>query len=367
MLSILLCSSLLVPVETENPLSIHPTENPRQVKVTVALSGATAKAVPRGKLSQEQGEQWLQFRIMDSADKSLGPPIFGNYERKDNLLMFQPRYPLAYRKTYKAEFSPTKGKAIAKSYTVPPPPQARAPEVTKVYPGAKVLPANNLKFYIHFSKPMRGGKDVFENIYLLDSGGKRLYSTWLEDELWDADNERLLLYIHPGRIKWGLLLRKMLGPVLYPDQSYTLVISTGMVDEDGRKLAKEYRYAFQTSAEDRVREDLSAWKVTAPRVGTTNPVRIRMPQPIDHRSLQRFLHVKDGNGKKITGTTEVEKGQTGCLFRPVKAWQTGTYKVIIREDLEDLAGNTPLRPFDLDLSAEQPAPQPLFLSFRPVK
>jgi len=70
----------------------------------------------------------------------------------------------------------------------------------------------HLRFHIYFSKPMRGGQDIFEQIKILGPDGKEIDEAWLTDELWEDDDTHLILYIHPGRIKWGLLLRMLLGP-----------------------------------------------------------------------------------------------------------------------------------------------------------
>src|SRR5438874_9253442 len=48
----------------------------------------------------------------------------------------------------------------------------------------------------------------------------------------------------------------------------TLFRSEGVLDADGRKLGKEFRKKFKAVAEDRVRLDLAAWKVSAPTAGT---------------------------------------------------------------------------------------------------
>ena len=55
--------------------------------------------------------------------------------------------------------------------------------VTKVYPSGDVLPANHLKFYLYFSKPMRGGPDLFQYLRIEDADGKAVYDPWLHDEL----------------------------------------------------------------------------------------------------------------------------------------------------------------------------------------
>src|SRR5207248_7286072 len=66
------------------------------------------------------------------------------------------------------------GKITTVDYLVP----ARKPTppvtVQKIFPSGDVLPANHLRFHIYFSKPMRGGQDMFEQIKLLRSEERRV-------------------------------------------------------------------------------------------------------------------------------------------------------------------------------------------------
>jgi hypothetical protein len=68
------------------------------------------------------------------------------------------------------------------------------PRVVKFYPTADILAANHLRFYIYFERHMRGGNDLFKNLAILDE-------RWLTDEIWNEEDNCLILYIHPGRIK----------------------------------------------------------------------------------------------------------------------------------------------------------------------
>src|SRR6186713_2761613 len=79
-----------------------------------------------------------------------------------------------------------------------------APRVDAVYPSAATLPANHLKFYIHFSAPMRQG--VFlDHCKLLDDHGRMIMTEpFRETELWSEDGKRLTLWLHPGRQKTGV-------------------------------------------------------------------------------------------------------------------------------------------------------------------
>jgi hypothetical protein len=228
------------------------------------------------------------------------------------------------------------------------------------------LPANHLRFYIYFSRPMRGGKDIFDYIQILDDNGEPVFDPWLHDELWSADGRMLILYIHPGRIKWGVLLRQLLGPVLRPGHQYTLVIREDLLDDRGQRLGKSYTRKFRTSEEIRTRLTLQDWQIVAPPAGTQQPLVIQFSRILDHKLLDRFLTIHGPDGKAVTGKGVVGLQEKSWAFHPDQPWQAARYTLSVHPSLEDVAGNTPRRPFDVDLKATQPAAQPLQRTFEPV-
>jgi hypothetical protein len=334
-------------------------------EVVAHLPGDFAAKLPMGRLTQEQGEPILRVSLVAKDAKTPSPAMLGKYERRDNQLTFTPRFPLAAGQTYRAELRQA-GQAVAVDYRVPTAAAKTPPKVVKIYPTANVLPANHLKFYIYFDRPMRGGKEIFKQIVLVDDKGKEIDDAWLLDEIWDEDNNCLILYIHPGRIKWGVDLRELLGPVLYEKREYSLVIRGSLADLDGNKIGKDVVKKFRTTPEDRVRIDLSEWQALAARAGTRERLTLTLPKSIDHRSLQRFLSVTDDKGQRIDGAIEIGKDERSWHFTPTQNWQARSYHLDIDGHLEDVAGNTPLRPFDLDLKAPKLAQQKLRLEFQPV-
>lgn len=348
------------PAET---VRIMPRDAGTSADITALLPPNIAAKLPAGKLTQEQGEALLHLHLVH--DGKEGPSILGTYNRQDKKLTFVPSYPLQAEQLYRVRFSPPGQAALALDYKVPPRPPTPAAEIVKLLPSVEMLPANHLRFYIHFSRPMRGGQDIFDQIYLLDANGKKIADPWLRDELWDEDGTMLILYIHPGRIKWDVLLRLLLGPVFEPERQYTLVIRGDMLDADGNKLGKDYRKKIRTAAEDRKRIDLAAWKVKPPGVGTKDPVAIDFPKVMDQLGLERFLKVVDAQGKTVGGKVEVVAGERGWKFHPAQAWTAQEYAVRVDERLEDVAGNTPLSAFDVDADAVPLAPQRLTLPFEP--
>ncbi len=349
--------------QTSGP-RIEPTADPTRVRVVVKLAADAVGRVPKGKLTQDQGEVWLRLCVVSDETGKDGVAMLGDYARAADTLTFTPRFPLRHGQRYRARFGPAEGKTSAAEYRVPPRPPSPPAVVTRVYPSAAVLPANHLRFHIHFSEPMRGGKAIFDQIRILTADGKEVFDPWLRDELW-RDDQTLILYIHPGRIKWGLLLRLLLGPVLVPNREYTLVIGPEIEDAKGRRLGKAFAKKFRTTAEDRVRIELAAWKVQAPAAGTRRPLVLSLPQVIDRVGLESRLAVVDAAGKEVVGKVEVGAEERSWSFRPAQPWKAAAYRVEVDGELEDVAGNTPLRAFDTDLKAKVPPPQKQSLPFQP--
>lgn len=335
-----------------------------KVEVIATLPPELAKALPAGQLSAEQGEQVLQVFLRHQGKD--GPPMLGKYDKKGQSLVFQPSFPLEAGATYGARLLLPKTKTLTAEYKVPELPKGPPTVVDKIWPSADVLPANVLRFYIYFSQPMRGGEEIFSQITILDAKGNPVYDPWLRDELWSEDGKMLIIYIHPGRIKWGVLLRELFGPVLYPDRDYTLKISGDMLDSRSQKLGKDYTKKFKTTAEDRTFIHLKQWTITAPAAGTKQPLLVQCGKYIDHKSLDRYLSVLGPKGKAIVGKTVVGAQEKSWAFHPDQLWQAAEYTLSVDGKLEDVAGNTPIRPFDMDLKMGPPPPQPLVKTFRPV-
>jgi hypothetical protein len=338
-----------------------------QLEVVAPLTTPQQKAVPPGKLTADQGAAWLRLSLIDPDTKKAGPTMLGDYQREGDSLLFRPRFGVESGRTYRATFGPIDGQTITKDYKVALRNGGALTTVVKIYPTADVLPANVLRFTIHFSQPMRGGKDIFKQIEILDAEGNVVSDSWLMDEMWDESGQILILYIHPGRIKWGVILREVFGPVLYPDRNYTLVVRGAMVDGNDQKLGKDYTKKFRTTTEDRVRIHLADWKLQAPAAGSSAALNLSFPKSLDHNSLKNLLTVKDAKGNAITGKINLAKDEKSWSFTPANPWGNQEYRLVVDSKFEDVAGNTPQRPFDLDLKAPALPPQRLEIPFQPTK
>jgi hypothetical protein len=290
------------------------------------------------------------------------PPVLGTHRVEGDALQFLPRFPLEKSLHYRAVFDPAQlpgredpspsanvGSRITATIVLPKAVSVASTTVTHVYPSREALPENHLKFYLHFSAPMSRG-EAYSRVHLLKADGKPVELPFLElgEELWDPSGTRLTLLFSPGRIKKGLKPREELGPILEEGKAYTLVIDRDWLDAEGNPLVAEFRKSIKAGPADDEPPDPKTWKLDAPHAGTTDPLVLTFPEPLDHAMLERVLAVQDAQGKRIAGQIAVEADETRWRFSPESGWSAGTYRIVIDTALEDLAGNSIGRPFEVD-------------------
>jgi hypothetical protein len=338
-------------------LKIERPEKGKTVRV-VGLDEANLKALAAVRWDASRWSALFAVYLdADGAGPATGdqPPMLGGYRAEDGVLHFEPRFPFAPGSRYRAVLNPSR---LPQPRQQPPLTfrfaDARARKtptvVTQVYPTADKLPENQLKFYIHFSAPMARG-NAYTHIKLLGpTPGKEVAFPFLElgEELWNPDGTRFTLFFDPGRIKRGLKSREEAGPALEEGKKYTLVIDSAWKDADDAPLRVGYRKTFTVTAPHDICPDPKKWKLEVPVAGTTKPLGVRFPGPLDHALLQRMLWVK-GHGGKVAGTVTVAAGETLWQLTPAAAWQAGTYHLEADTRLEDLAGNSIGRPFEVDV------------------
>ena len=331
-------------------LEIRPmADDPTQVEVVVQTKEGRLSLV----LLDEEGHD--------------GPPILGKVRHRGKSMAFIPKYGLGRGLRYRATLLGPNGSRDTATYSVPNLPRSEPAVVKQVYPSASTLPANNLKFYLHFSKPMREGKAIFDQIQILDNGGDPIPHPWRRVELWSHDATRLTLWIHPGRIKKGVNLREDEGPVLHPNHRYILLVSRKVRNAEGQPLGHSYRKEFVTCNPDYERPLPSKWQISNPGAGTREPLRIRFPESLDHSLLHRMLTIHDDQAKPVAGELLIGPSETSWSFTPKEPWRPSPHLLRIDHELEDLAGNTPTRLFDLDLKAGNSANPVLGLDFSPLQ
>lgn len=308
-----------------------------------------ARGVDAAVLQGLRGVEWMApaFAIY-LGDAAI--PILGDYGVESSRIVFRPRFPFLPGREHRAKLD---GAALARLAGVsgggsaqlrftPAARKSVQPVVTRVSPALAEVPANLLKFYIHFSEPM-SRRGIGNHIQLQNEDGTIVEQAFLEmeDGLWDGSSRRLTVFFHPGRIKRGLNFHEESGPPLEAGKRYRLVVSAAAMSEEGDPMAAAFTHSFQVGGPDRTSPDPRAWTVVAPRAGTRGELKLVSPEPLDEALFARVVAVED-----VEGTVEVAGGGREWIFRPESPWKAGSYEVRVGPQLEDLAGNRPGRLFD---------------------
>ena len=329
------------------------------------LAGLQKVTLPR--------EKWSEAFAIYVDDKSVFqqdkvPAVIGAYRISRDGLIFEPEFPLEPGLRYRAIFQASRLSALANElrpvaglssqgastveakFQIPARSTAPTAVVEHVYPKTSLLPENQLKFYIHFSAAMSRGHS-YENVHLVDASGREIEFPFLQlgEELWNPDGTRFTLFFDPGRVKRGLQPREEIGPVLEQGKAYTLIIDQRWRDATGNPLRQTYRKEFRAGPPDYDPPRASSWSVQTPFAGTQDSLIVDFPEPLDHALLQRLLTVNDPQGQQLNGRLEIRADDKRWIFTPLKPWKRGTHQLVVQTALEDLAGNSLERPFEVDI------------------
>lgn len=310
----------------------------------------------------------VRLNIAGTESKPESAGVLGAVEVDGSELRFHPRFPLLPGTNYIATFNPAavgaSGKPISSRHEVASRP-AEPPRVVAFYPTTDRLPANHLKFYLHFSEPMERG-DIWDHFHVVDeTTGEEVPSPFRHTELWSEDGRRLTLWFHPGRQKTGVNLNVEIGPILEEGHRYTLLVSKMWRSQSGQPFEKDLRKSILAVAPDHSQPVVDAWTLIAPSAGSRDSFMVDFPEPFDWALLQSQLWVEDAHGNRIGGTIVTANGERTWHFTPNTPWSAGSHRLAIGTVLEDLAGNSVERPFEVDLTVERPAnvPRIVYRSF----
>ncbi len=281
------------------------------------------------------------------------PAMLGHYSLENERLLFTPRFALEpgvrYRAVFRAGARAGEGTTLSEEFELPAAPDRAPAKIAAVFPSSDRLPENQLKFYLHFSAAMSRG-EAYDRVHLLAAGGRPVELPFLElgEELWDPRGRRFTLLFDPGRIKRGLKPREEAGPTLEEGKTYTLVVDAAWRDAAGRPLAGQLRKTFSVGPPDDVSPDPANWKLKPPRAGEHEPLEARFPEPLDHALLERQLWVETDEGRPLAGSIAIDQQETRWRFTLRDVWKPGRYQLVVVKTLEDLAGNSVGRPFEVD-------------------
>ena len=319
-----------------------------QYQVKVVISDPADVELARRCVKREmRWRKLLAVYVVNAQLKVQGVPVLGRYILSDREIVFTPRFSFRPGLSYEIHWQGSRAvRQLVKIPAVKTPPA----ELVSLYPSGDRVPENLLRLYLQFSQPMTQG-DSYRHIQLLDAAGTAVDLPFLEvgEELWDPTGTRLTVLFDPGRIKRGLKPREELGPILEEGKVYTLTISQRWRDANGRPLKQGLRRLWQATAPDHRQPEPEKWQVNGPQAGTRSPLMVRFPAPLDYAMLERVVAVVSPQGRVVAGEVKVDQQETRWRFIPQQQWQTGRYRLLIDSSLEDVAGNSIKRPFEVDV------------------
>ena len=353
------------PVSSEPPsrFTIRWIPDPADTnRLSVAVSGMTDATFRELRQKHWTAAQWERllavYAEQGSVMTDIGlPAMLGAHRVGSRDIRFEPQFPLTPGVSYRVLFHPGQlpgghgtGQPVTSVFKLPPRRTSPTTVVSRIYPGADVLPENLLKFYVHFSAPMSGGH-IYDHIHLRNEAGKAVELPFLEidEELWNPAMTRLTLFIDPGRIKRGVQPLEEIGPALEEGKRYTLVIDRDWQDADGLPLKESFRKAFRVGPPAREPIDAAKWKISRPKPGSLDALVVTFPAPMDHALAQRLIRVERASGEAVEGATVLGDHERWWTFTPLRPWEPGPHHLLVQTTVEDLAGNNIGKSFEVDL------------------
>jgi hypothetical protein len=213
----------------------------------------------------------------------------------------------------------------------------------RISPQAKVLPANILRFYIHFPRPGEAHFDR-DQLLLLNEEEQVVQDPFLilSQELWSFDGRRLTVLMEPRRIKRGLGTDPPHNPALVVGRAYSLVVTA---------LGQTARHTFRVSFPilEAIKE--TDWRIVPPTVGSLDPVVVHFDRVMDALLCQDEIGVLTPSGEAVETRLSLAPDGTAAQLVPSQPWRAGEHRLFASERLEDVCGNRLGEALDHDLSA----------------
>ena len=293
------------------------------------------------------------------------PPVAGRFQVAGDALYFIPRFPFVAGASYSlvARSYQTGGVDDAPAIFHIRCPAAEAEPtafVAAIYPDVPAVPVNLLKFYVQFSEPMSEGRAQRNIRVCRDDTGEPLEGVFvpMDPELWDPTRQRMTLLLDPARIKHGLVPNMEAGYPLIEGVPFRLFIDPAFRDARGRPLQSGAERRYEVGPEVRERIDPSQWRLTVPAPGSLDSLLVEFERPLDYALLQRCIRVNGPLGATVPGHGQSGRGEGSWSFTPTEPWVGGVHQLVVHRQLEDLAGNSPVRVFDRDMTEPDDGPSP---------
>ena len=219
-------------------------------------------------------------------------------------------------------------------------------ELVLISPQAKVLPANTLRFYLHFP---RSGEAHFDRdqLWLLNEEEQAVPDPFLvlPQELWSVDGRRLTVLMEPGRIKRGLGADPSHEPALAAGRTYSLAVTA---------LGQTARHTFRVSDPVLEAVDETRWRLVSPAAGSLDPAVVHFDRVMDAALCEDEIAVLTPSGEVAATRVSLAPDGTAARLIPSYPWRTGVHRLVASERLEDVCGNRLGEALDHDLGAGGP-------------
>ena len=269
-------------------------------------------------------------------------PMAGRYSVSGNTITFDPAFDLIAGQRYTVAIHKKDSETSPKirEFMIQAQGENTAPEVVAIYPSGSTLPENTLRFYIHFSTPMKPHLST-DFIKLIGKDGKADTNAFMQfkQELWSTDRKRLTLLMDPGRIKRGVAQNITLGPALSAGNTYSIIVEPGWPGANSGQTAPGFNKTFSVVPGLRELPDTDLWKVVPPQILSREPLVITFDRPFDYQLAQSSINVMNKDGHPIPGNISLGNNETSWHFVPEQQWIEKSVQITVDPRLEDVAGN----------------------------
>lgn len=338
----------------------HPAVPTVQLEVTprtVLVGGLPAATIAA--LRAQDGASSAAVRVyFDRSDLTQvvdQPALMGQWRVVGEQLQFQARFPFRGGHDHLLVIeTAAEAPPLTYVFALPAPEKPPAARLTGIFPDAGTVPANLLRWYLFFDRPMAHGH-AYRMVRVETPSGEPVAAPFVvvPEELWDPDHRRLTLFLDPGRIKRGVGPRQSDGIPLQPGQELDLVIDGRWPDAFGSPLGRDVRRRFRVTAEDGRSPQPQAWRLDLPAAGERGALQVTFDEVLDREQAKRFLALADAADNVVAGNWRVADDGLTAAFEPAQPWRTGAYQLQIYSRLEDLAGNNLLQAFDHPINETQ--------------
>jgi hypothetical protein len=183
----------------------------------------------------------------------------------------------------------------------------------RISPQATVLPANTLRFYIHFPGSGEAHFDR-DHLWLLNEEEQVVRDPFLvlSQELWSVDGHRLTVLMEPGRIKRGLGAHPSHERALVVGRTYSLVVTA---------LGQTTRHTFRVSDPVLEAVDETRWRLVTPAVGSIEPAVVHFDRVMDAALCEDEIAVLTPSGEPVQTRVSLAPNGTAARLTPSHPWR----------------------------------------------